>query len=344
MPQAPPPEAAPTPASAVAWSITLPAAPMFPPVIAGDRVFVAHLPGQVSAFAAADGRELWRVDLRPDAPLVVDDERVLASAGEAIHALRVADGGVLWRAPSGTVKVRPVTREGWVVVASEGSLRALRAADGTSVWTRELPYVRQTPAISGNTLIVASADGWIRSLDLRTGEVIWESRAAGAPAEPLVVGDRIYFGATDRRFYAMKLADGEIDWLFRIGAAIPMKAAADGERVYFVALDNLVRGHDARSGNARWQQGLPFRPWDGPVLAGAFVVIAGDVPDVRLLRAADGGPVPPMTFPERLAAAPGISEADGTLRVVGVTGSLQEPWKLSLLRRAPSNVESRTPH
>ena len=331
------------PASTLVWSIPLQAAPMFPPVIAGDRVFVAHLPGLVAAFAVADGRELWRVDLRPDAPLVIDDDRVLVSSGEAIHALRASDGAALWRAPAGTVTVRPIAREGWVVVTAAGTLRALRAADGSSVWTRDVAHLRQPPAISGNTLYAGYADGWLRSHDLRTGEIGWERRLGGSPSEPLVFGDRIYFGATDRRFYSVRVHDGEFDWEpYRIGAAIPTKAAADGDRVYFVAHDNLVRAHDAGHGALKWQHGLPFRVFDGPVLVGDLVAVAGDVADVRLLRAADGGTVPPMTFPEPLAAAPGISSADGTLRLAGVTGSLKEAWKLSLLTRETTNVESRT--
>ena len=308
---------------------------MFPPVIAGDRVFVAHLPGFVSAFAAADGAKLWSVELRPDAPLVVDGERLLVSAGEAIHAHRASDGVVLWRAPSGTVTVRPIAREGWVVVTADGKLSALRGEDGTSVWTRKVAYLRQSPAISGNTLIAATADGWVRSHDLRTGEVAWETRIGGSPAEPLVNGDRIYFGASDRRFYAIKLADGVIDWAFRIGASLPMRAESDGERVYFVGFDNLVRAHEAGDGGMKWQRGVPFRPFEGPVLVAGFVAIAGDVADVRLMRAVDGEPVAPMSFPERLAAAPGISAENGTIRAVGVTGSLEETWKLSLVVRAP---------
>ena len=308
---------------------------MFPPVIAGDRVFVAHLPGLVSAFAVADGAKLWSADLRPEAPLLVDGDRVLVSAGEAIHAHRASDGAVLWRAPTGTVTVRPIAREGWVVATADGKLTALRAEDGTSVWTRDVAYLRQPPAISGNTLIAAYADGWIRSHDLRTGEVGWQTRIGGSPAEPLVNGDRIYFGASDRHFYSIKLADGVIDWAFRIGASLPMKAAADAERVYFVGFDNLVRAHEAGDGGMKWQRGVPFRPFEGPVLAGEFVLIAGDVADVRILRAVNGEPVAPMTFPERLAAAPGISAENGTIRAVGVTGSLEEAWKLSLITRAP---------
>jgi outer membrane protein assembly factor BamB len=324
-------DVAPQPTSSVAWSVELPAAPMFPPVIAGDRVYVAHLPGLVSVHAIDDGRVLWRADLRPDAPIVVDEDPVLVAAGEAMHALRAADGAALWRVPSGAVTVRPVAKEGWVVVTAAGKLLALRAADGSTVWTRDVPHLRRSPAISGNTVIVAAADGWIRLHDLRTGEVTWERRVGGAPAEPLVVNDRIYFGASDRNFYCIDALNGEILWHYRIGAAMPTKAASDGDRVYHVALDNLVRAHDASDGHLEWQQGVPFRPFAGPALAGGLVLIAGPVPGIRPFRPANGGAAPVLSFPVQLAAAPGIGEGPAGIRIVAVSGSLKEAWKLSLI-------------
>ena len=315
--------------------MALPAAPIYPPVLAGTRIFVAHRPGTVAAYAAADGRELWRADLRPDAPIAVDGERVFVSAGEAIHALAAADGAVLWRVPSGSVSVRPVAREGWVVVAAEGTLLALRAADGSSVWKHDVKYVRQPPAVLGNSLIVGTADGFIRAHDLRTGEETWTRQIGGVPAEPLVFGDRVYVGADDRRFYCLDALTGEFVWSpFRVGASMPMRAVADSERVYVVALDNLVRAFDLRNGALKWQKGVPFRPFDGPVLAGSSVVIAGPVPDVRRMQLGAGEPLPPLTFPERLAAAPAVDQTAEGLRIVGLTGSLTNAWKLTLVTTA----------
>lgn len=337
-------EGAQKPPSLVAWSVPLPAAPIYPPVLAGDRVFVALLPGMVAAFAAGDGREVWRADLRPDAPIAVDDQRVFVSAGDAVHALGASDGAVLWRAPTGKVTVRPVAKEGWVVVSSGATLRALRATDGSSVWTQEVRYLQQPPAILGNWLIAGTADGIIRSHDLRTGAEGWARRLGGAPTEPLVFGDRIYVGASDKRFYCLDALTGEFHWApIRVGASMPMAAVADTERVYLVAVDNLVRAYNLRDGALKWQKGVPFRPFDGPVLAAGSLVLAGPVPDVRRLRPADGEALPPLTFPDQLAAAAAISEAPDGLRVVGLTGSLTDTWKLTLVRPAAAPAAKGTP-
>ncbi len=308
---------------------------MYAPVLAGDRIFVALLPGMVAAFAVDDGREVWRADLRPDAPIAFDSDRVFVSAGEAVHALSASDGAVLWRAPAGKVTVRPVAKEGWVVVTTEGTLRALRAADGSSVWTQELKYLQQPPAILGNWLIAGTADGFIRSHDLRTGAAGWTRQRGGAPAEPLVFNDRIYVGASDKRFYCIDAVTGELQWApIRVGASMPTAAVADSERVYLVAVDNLVRAYDLRDGALKWQKGVPFRPFEGPVLAAGSLVLAGPVPDVRRMRPADGQPLPPLTFPDQLAAAAAIAESSDGLRVVGLTGSLTDTWKLTLVRPA----------
>lgn len=305
---------------------------MYPPVLAGDAVLVAQMPGLVAAYALTDGKERWRTDLRPEAPLVVDDERVIVSSGDAIHALRVSDGALLWRAPSGPVTIRPVVKDGWVVVASGTTVRTLRATDGSSVWVRDVPYVRHAPAITGNTLIVGTADGFVAAHDLRTGEPAWRTQLGGAPAEPLVARDRIYVGASDRNFYCLDALTGRLEWpFFRIGASMPMRAAADDRRVYVVALDNMVRAFDLNDGELKWQKGVPFRPYDGPVLASGVLLVGGPVPDVRRLQPADGSPLASLTFPDKLMAAPAIAEGPDGLRVAALTGNLKEAWMLSLI-------------
>lgn len=318
------------PPSPVRWTVAMAAAPMLPPVIAGGRVFVTSVPGVLSAHDLSDGHQLWREEMNPDHSITADSERVYVAAGEAVHALRAQDRAVAWRTPTGTLTAPPLARDGWVIVAPVGRTVALRATDGTVVWSRDNGTQRDRAAIAGDTLVVPTTDGRVQALDLNTGATKWERRVGGVPAEALVVGDRLYVGASDKYFYCLKLATGEIDWRIRVGAALRGAPASDGERVYFTALDNLVRAVTRVSGAQIWQRGVPFRPFSGPLVTEGAVLVAGPVTSLRFLLVRTGREARTVAFAEPLVNAPAVGDLAGTIVVVGVTGGLNESWKLTL--------------
>ncbi|HXG54750.1 MAG TPA: PQQ-binding-like beta-propeller repeat protein [Vicinamibacterales bacterium] len=321
--------------SPIRWAVPMASAPMRPPVIAGGRVFVTSLPGILSAHDLIDGHQFWSEEMSPDHPVVADVERVYVAAGEAVHALRAQDRAVAWRTPTGTLTAPPLGSDGWVIVAPAGRTVALRAADGAVVWSRENGTQRVRPALAGDTLIVALTDGRIQALDLKSGNTKWERRLGGIPAEALVVGDRVYVGASDKYFYCLKLASGSIDWRIRVGAALSGTPTSDGDRVYFTALDNLVRAVTRVSGAQLWQRGVPFRPFSGPMVAGGSVLVAGPVSALRLLHERTGRDVRTIAFPEPLVNAPVVGAFNGEIVVVGVTGGLNESWQLMLASPPP---------
>ena len=79
-----------------------------------------------------------------------------------------------WRTPTGSLVAPLLAKDGWVIAASDSKLFALRAADGTVVWSRDSTAQRQRAAISGDLLLVPLASGGIRAHDLATGNVRWE--------------------------------------------------------------------------------------------------------------------------------------------------------------------------
>jgi glucose dehydrogenase len=314
------------------WSVPIAAAPITSPLIAGEYVLISHLPGIVAAHRVADGQHVWQRELNPEQPMVADGGMLIVASGEAIHALRIADGVMAWRASSGKLSAPLLAQDGWVVAAGAGKLTARRTTDGSIVWSVDAPLQREAAAISGNTLAVPGVDGRLRMVDLATGAVTWERRLDGSPGPPLVLGDSIFLGASDKYFYCIDAGSGEIEWKFRVGASIRGRAASDGEHVYFTALDNLVRALNFDNGAQRWQTGLAFRPLAGPIVAGGTVFISGSGNEVRMLRAATGGGGGSVTFPARLAVAPGLLESPYGVAISAITGGLDESWSLLLTR------------
>ena len=314
----------------IRWSVALSAAPLTAPVISGDRVFLSSLPGVVSAHDIKDGRELWREAVNPDQPIVVEGAHLFIASGDTVQALQVADHSIAWNVSTGTVTAPLAVKEGWVIASSATRMVALRANDGAVIWQRETTLQRERAAIEGNMLFVPLASGRLQALDITSGNVRWERRFGGSPAEPLVVGNRLYVGAADKYFYCVKTSNGDIDWKIRVGASIRGPASTDGERVYFAGLDNLIRAVSRGSGSQRWQRGVPFRPFAGPVVSGTSVLVAGPTNEVRMLDPVTGSESGRIAFPEPLVTAPAMGLAGGDTVVAGITGGLSESWKLWL--------------
>ncbi len=317
---------------AIAWTVPIPAAPMRSPLIAGDLVFLAHLPGNIRAYHRSDGHEVWRAELPVEQPLDADGQLLLISSGEAIHALHAGDGTVAWRSPSGTATAPLLVKDGWIVAATAGKLTARRANDGETVWTVDAGVQRERGAISGDVLFTPLVDGRVVARNLLNGEVIWTKSLGGSPGEPFVLGEDLFVGASDKRFYSLDAASGEINWSWRVGADVRGQAASDGQRVFYTALDNLVRAVDRSDGAERWHKGVPFRPFAGPIATAGSVFVAGSSSEIRVFRASDGTATATIVFPARIGLNPGSALTEAGVIFAAVTGGLDESWKLSLSR------------
>lgn len=319
----------------VKWTVALSAAPAAPPIIAGDLVYLALQSGIVEARRASDGTELWRRDIRTEAPLAADGGRVFIASGSAIYALN-ADGSAGWHAETGVLTAPILAHDGWVIAATDTELTALRASDGSVVWRLPAGAARERPTIEGAALFVSTKDGRLMALDLATGKQKWERRFRGAPTEALAFADRVFVGSADTYCYSLHADNGEIAWRQRTGAVLRGRPAADDLRVYVVGLDNQLRAFDRRNGALRWPpRGLPFRPTTGPVVFGRTVAVAGTTNEIRAFEAATGLPGAVLTLPEALTTFPAYDPSPGRARIAAVTGSLTQLWTLSLAIPAP---------
>jgi outer membrane protein assembly factor BamB len=317
--------------------------PSAPPAIGADKIFLALESGVVVAHRISDGVEAWRVEMRTDQPIAVDDTRVFVASGEAVHALDSGDARIVWRAPTGTLTAPILAQDGWIVVASTTGLAAFRSDDGAKVWGRELGPQHKCATIEGDNLYVPLDDGRLFALDLRTGADRWvqrvvsprrpaAGRASPALSEVLAYPDRLFLGASDGRVLALKAVDGSLVWRSSIGAVLRGRPVGDGTRIFVSAMDNVVRAFDRGNGALLWHPGLPFRP-TGPVLIGTRLVVPGASAEVRAFDIA-GRPAGQIKLEAALAIPPAFSQSPGGRIMAGVTGSLDGQWKLILIEES----------
>jgi outer membrane protein assembly factor BamB len=202
--------------------------------------------------------------------------------------------------------------------------------------------VHAAPALAADRIYVPVTDSRIVALNVTTGEPQWERRLGGAPAEILALEDRLYVGSNDSFFYCVIAKDGRVDWRWRTGGDIVGKPVADEHRVYFVALDNVLRALDRVSGGQKWLRALPLRPIWGPVLAGATIVVGGQANSLRAYNMSDGVATGEVSAGAEIAAAPHAFQNPTTRlpMVVMVTRDMVKGAGVTLVSRSIEPVIS----
>jgi outer membrane protein assembly factor BamB len=312
---APPPAPVPLLPTRTVWTLALNNQLTAPPVCDDANVYFPIEGDRLTAYGIISGTQKWMVSARPQGALVAGDGLLFFVEPDMLTALHIADGSIAWQLPlTDKVVVHPVWDNGWLVVALEsGTILAFRAADGHLVWKRDLGSpAHALPALASDRVYVPVTDGRIVALKVETGEPIWERRLGGPPNDILALENRLYAGSKDNFFYCLMAKDGRIDWRWRTGGDVLGTPIADEHRVYFVALDNVLRALDQTSGGQRWIRALPLRPVWGPARAGGTIVVAGQAPALRLYDLNEGTVAGEVPAGAEVADAPHAIEDPAT--------------------------------
>jgi len=302
-----------------------------PPVFSGRRGYFPLDEGRLAAYDLSDGKPLWvamaRIALQPAA----GDGLVFIADAETLIAVREVDGSVAWRMPfSGPLAAPLAWDNGWLIAAAASrTILAFRASDGELIWRRDVNSpVNARPALSADRIYLPASDRII-ALQVETGVPLWERKLRGVPSDVLALDDRLYVGSDDNFLYCLKTRDGLVDWRWRTGADVVGRPASDEHRVYFVSLDNVLRGLDLKTGNQRWKADLPLRPNAGPIKAGETLIVSGVAPMLRAYLSKDGTQAGEVATDGELASPPYFAAGPGDPTVVVVTRNMAKGAMLS---------------
>jgi outer membrane protein assembly factor BamB len=317
--------------SAIVWTVDLAAPPLAPAAVAAGRVFLALRPGVLSARSVVDGSELWTTPVALEGTLAASSNIIAVPIRGHIHAIRAATGQTAWVVPTDPLTAPPLMVGGWLFLATEGRLTALRVTDGARVWSLEFPAVQHRPTAEGERLYVPTVDGRLIALDISTGSTLWEARVGASPTEPLALSDRVYVGAGRRALVCLKADTGKEDWTYTIGAVIRGAPAVDEKHVYVVAMDNLLWALHRTNGAVQWKADLRYRPIGGPVVMGTAVTVAGITPELRAFDASSGRPAGTLVLPSSAPMQPAFvaSDGGGVGMIFTVTGNPEGKWSLT---------------
>lgn len=308
-----PAQKAPTLQVAADWACPLPAPPAALPAYDEAHAYVPLQSGELVAVSRERGAIVWTVKVESPGHLAAGDGLVFVPTLGAIEARDAASGALRWRVEvEGLLSAPPVWQNGWLLIATDrANALMLRAATGERLWQRSFEANLRLPsALTGDRIYAALDNGRVVALQLATGETIWERPLGGRATAIAPLDDRVFVGSDDRHFYCLGWKNGKVTWRWRTGGAIVGTPAIDEDRVYFLALDNVLRALDRGNGHQAWHINVPFRPAAGPVLRNGLLVVSG-LAELRGYQAADGREAGDLEVPD-LAAPPHpvVTEAD----------------------------------
>ncbi len=289
------------------WVATFDVIPAAMPAFDEHSAFVPIRGGPLVAIDLDRGTPRWRLDLVVDYTPAVGTGRVFVAAEGVIVALDAGSGKTLWRAPLPDALAAPLYWDtGWLIASTKGGdLAAFRADDGELVWRKVMGApLGPTPVAALDALYLGLTDGRVLAVDLATGNQRWAYKLEGRITGMAAVDDQLIAGTTTNQLIAISLQRGNYLRRWRVGADPVGAAAADSRHIYFVALDNVLRAVDRRSGNLRWMRELPSRPSGAPLLVDNVVLIPFVSTALSAFGAADGKPLFDISAAGELAGPP----------------------------------------
>ncbi|MCW2237106.1 PQQ-like beta-propeller repeat protein [Azospirillum canadense] len=327
------------------------------PVVADGKIFAMDADSHVAALDEKGGRQLWRVDTKPEnerggasgGGVAYADGRVFAATGFAeVLALDPANGNVIWRKRvPGPVRGAPTVDGGRVYVLTlDNQLAALSATDGAVQWTHQ--GILETAGLLGavspaatSTLVVAPySSGELYGLRPENGRVAWQEslaaiRRAGALSSladirglPVIDRGIVYAIGHSGRTVAIDERIGVRVWEAEIGGTQTPWLA--GDYLYVVTNDSEVVAMSRQAGRIRWVTPLDrFKDmedkkgpitWSGPVVAGGKLYVTGSHGQMLALSPGDGQIVTRYSLQSGSYLPPIV--ANNTLYVLGDNGTL----------------------
>lgn len=239
------------------------------PAIAGTRLFIGGIDGNLYALDARSGAVIWRLRTGGriwSSPAVAGDAVYVGSLDGKLYKADAANGALRWAfATDGaaldsgafgydrrTIQSSPSVGDGIAYLGSrDGTLYAVDAERGTLRWRfdNSVFWSNTSPARANGLVYAGNSDGlFVQGVDARSGKEAWKyTTALQVFASPSVAGDAVYAGDWAGFMYAVDAKSGALFWKYRSGGRRIMSSAAiDGGHLVFGSDDGLV--YDLRLG------------------------------------------------------------------------------------------------
>ena len=222
-------------------------------------------------------------------PIVADGTVYVAGAQGTVRALDAEDGVSVWKFETDGRITSPASyHDGTVYVTADTVTHALDADDGTERWKQVGTGLTGSAANTDGNRVYVGKSSRLYALGMHTGTVLWRYGASGVvSATPAVSDGTVYIADESGELHAVDAEDGFFRW--RKGAAASVKSApvVTRNRVYVVGTRGRVRSFDKSDGDIRWTEELFERIRYPPAVDGDHIYV-GTEEGVYALRTSSG--------------------------------------------------------
>ncbi len=255
-------------------------------------------PATLVALARETGETLWTYTVETQQPPVLVNGLILIAAGKELQAIDSSAGERVWSVALAQPVRAPMLARGSLVLALlEGDELIAFDIDRRQVaWRRSIGKSGQVLMTADDkAAYLATAGSRAMRVMLADGELKWESRLEGELTEPTVDRDRLFVGSDANRgsLWALNVETGRAEWAWRNGvfAGAVVGTAVEGNTVYVVSKDNMLRALNRGNGSQRWQKSAGMRPTMPPQLLEGLIAVSGARPTLATFRTDTGATV-----------------------------------------------------
>jgi outer membrane protein assembly factor BamB len=292
------------------WSRPLAASAAAPALlVAGNLIYASTRDGWLEVLRAADGARLWNYHYArtarplPEFLTIVQNLAMVRTSDGVSHLLRIADGSEIFQyigdggVPQLDQGILYLSTGFHAIAETDGTLLALRAADGRLLWRQTLrSNANWAPVEIEGTVYAGSPDGAILAFAGTNGRRIWTYRAdqpvIGAPTGQ---HGRLYALLQDGSLVAVRAADGRQRWHTRIAPFarfVSYTPLLSGERLFlsrFTSRGSLIYSVQITDGSIRWFHDVGSDDaLHAPVLLPDIVYLLQNDGSLDAWRASDG--------------------------------------------------------
>ncbi len=278
------------------------------PAVVGNTVYAASADGTLVRID--NGIIAWRISVGQVVSGGVGSNGTLVIIGTPkgdVLAFDAATGKEVWKSRvSSEVLAAPAFGDGLVLVRSgDAHIYGLDAANGKRHWV----YQRSTPPLSlrshvgvtmaGRSLLAGFPGGKMVALNATNGMLLWEGtvalpkgsteleRVADITSVPVIYGTAVCAVAYQGRVACFEISSGNPLWSREISSSAGLDI--DQKGVYVSDANGMLQAFDRSNGSSLWKQDkLSLRGLSKPLAIGNHIAVADSQGVVHLLRREDG--------------------------------------------------------
>lgn len=223
-------------------------------------------------------------------PTIYIGVRQRQSKDSIVCALEAATGLPLWRYPLHDVSPSlPVATPAAVYFsASNGSVYALHADNGTLLWQQQVSHQFPSYPVIANGLLYVMTHDAILALQMTNGSLQWQHSVPDVmPIRPVIAGDRIYIRLRDGSISTLDANSGSVLWRTPSRSNRPTSLVATPDVVYLAVLGEELSALRASDGSPLWHQPIRYMSLHDPIMDKGVLYLNAD-DQLQARRGSDG--------------------------------------------------------